>query len=137
MDEVILVRVIHGTVAITGTNDAQHEILQTGNGPLRLWPSRQDSIALLRVEGLEVAARGVEEAGGLRLERFTVTNVDGKPVLDGIMRRDSTGFYLETAKKKHLSIANPPDVFKVLNGARVWLSGPLESGPYQYGVIVP
>ncbi|HEY4129128.1 MAG TPA: hypothetical protein VGM50_00815 [Gemmatimonadaceae bacterium] len=137
MDDVIVERIIHGNVAIVGAANDQHEMLQTGNGPIRLYPSRTDSIALLRVEGLEVAVRGVEESGGLRMERFTVTAIDGKPVLDGIVRIDGTGCYLEVPKKKRLAIANAPDVFKVLNGARIWLSGPLESGPYQYGVIVP
>jgi hypothetical protein len=138
MDEVIVERIIHGTVAVTGTRDDLREVLQTGNGPLRLWPSRQDSIALMRLERMEIAARGVEENGGLRLERFTVTNTtDGTPVMDGMVGRDSTGYYLEMPKRKRLPITNAPDVFKALVGARIWMYGPSAAGSYQYGVIVP
>jgi hypothetical protein len=138
MDEVIVERIIHGTVAVTGTSHDLREVLQTGNGPLRLWPSRKDSIALMRLERMEIAARGVEENGGLRLARFTVTNtIDGTPVMDGMVALDSSGYYLEMPKRKRVAITNAPDVFKALVGARIWMYGPSATGAYQYGVIVP
>ena len=135
MDSVIEERIVHGVVTIGQGADARL-MLQTGKGSLHLLTTRRDSLALERVDGDEIAARVVEEQGGLRLERFTVLLVDGQPVLDGIVRADGSRFMLETSKGR-VRLGNPPDAFKALVGARVWVAGAAETGPNRYGVIVP
>lgn len=135
MDEVIAERITHGIVSVTGTGFAQHIVLKTGNGPVRLLPSASDSADLVRVAGTEISARGVDEKGGaLRLERFTVISVDGKPVVDGVLR-ENAGHLTITTSKGSLALGNPPDALRTMVGARVWVGGPLDTGPNTYGVI--
>jgi hypothetical protein len=135
-DEVIEERIIHGMLAFTGAGGAQQITLRTGNGPVHLLSSRADSLALERVDGAEIAARGIEDHGALRLERFTVVSVDGEPVIDGKVRADGPLFVLETSNGR-VRLGNPPTVFKTLVGARVWVAGKVDTGPNRYGVIVP
>ena len=136
MDEVIEERIVHGVVTFAGDGATGRIMLQTAAGPLRLIPSRADSLALERIAGDEIAARGVEGREGLRLERFTVLSVDGVAVLDGVVRADGSGFLLETQGRR-VRLGNPPAAFKVLVGARVWVAGAPDTGPIRYGVIQP
>jgi len=135
-DEVIQERIIHGMVALSGPGDAHQLTLRTGNGLVHLLSTRADSLALERVDGAEIAARGIEDHGALRLERFTVVSVDGEPVIDGKVRADGPRFVLETPNGR-VRLGNPPSAFKTLVGARVWVAGKVDTGPNRYGVIVP
>jgi hypothetical protein len=135
-DEVIEERIIHGTVEFTGPGDAHQLTLRTGNGLVHLLSTRADSLALERVDGAEIAARGIEDHGALKLERFTVVSVDGEPVIDGKVRADGPRFVLETPNGR-VRLGNPPSTFKTLVGARVWVAGKVDTGPNRYGVIVP
>jgi hypothetical protein len=135
-DEVIEERIIHGMLALSGSGDAHQLTLRTGNGPVHLLSTRADSLALERVDGAEIAARGIEDHGALRLERFTVVSVDGEPVIDGKVRVDGPRFVLETPNGR-VHLGNPPTAFKTLVGSRVWVAGKVDTGPNRYGVIVP
>jgi hypothetical protein len=68
--------------------------------------------------------------------RFLAVAVDGVSVIDGVLGRDSDGVFIRTVGKRY-PVANPPSSFQQLIGARIWLAGPLDTGPYKYGMIIP
>ncbi len=130
-------RIVHGTVSVTGTSFEQQIMLDTGHGSIRLRPSgAADSAALTRLGGIEVSVRGTDDAGGLRVRSFTAQRVGGKPVVDGYVRADGARLYLETTNG-NLTLGNPPAALRQMIGARIWIGGPLDRGPNEYGVIVP
>lgn len=130
-------RIVHGVVSVTGTSFSQQLVLNGGSSPLRLHPiSVVDSAALIRLGGVEVSVHGVDEPGGLRVTSFTAQRVSGKPVVDGWIRADGGQLYLETPSGR-TALGNPPAAFRQMVGARVWVDGPLDRGPNNYGVIVP
>jgi len=90
----------------------------------------------VRLSGVTVEARGAVSDRGMQVTSFTALNVAGAPVVDGVVRVDGTAVSLETAKGS-VRLGNPPDVLRRMAGARIWVSGPIETGPNSYGVIVP
>jgi len=131
-------RIVHGVISVTGTSFSRQLMLNTGSTPLRLHPaSSSDSAALTRLGGAEVSLHGVDDAGGgLRVTSFTAQRVSGKPVVDGWIRADGDRLYLETPGGR-MPLGNPPSAFRQMIGARVWMDGPLDHGPNNYGVIIP
>ncbi len=129
-------RILHGTVSVTGTGFEQHLVLNPGAGSVSLHATPSDSTALTRVAGLELSVRGVDEGSGLRVRSFTVVSVNGSPAIDGIVRVDGDRVYIETASGRR-ALGNPPSALRRMDGARVWIQGPLDTGPNQYGIIVP
>jgi len=128
--------IVDGTVSVTGTGFEQEIMLGRGSGelPLRLVATPGDSAALLHVAGLEIAARGEITGRTMRLRSFTAIRAGSLPVEDGILRLDGDHLILETAAGR-LRLGNPPSALWQLVGARVWVSGPLDTGPNSYGVI--
>lgn len=127
-------RIVHGIVSVTGTTFEQHLVLETGNGSLRLHPSAADSAALVNVQGAEVSVRGSDEMNALRVQSFTVTRVGRDSVIDGIVRRDGDRLVIENSNGRH-TLGNPPSALWQLVGGRVWIAGPLATGPNSFGVI--
>ncbi|HVX40680.1 MAG TPA: hypothetical protein VHB25_14015 [Gemmatimonadaceae bacterium] len=129
-------RIVHGTVSVQGTAFEQRLVLNSGSGPIRLHASTTDSVALVRVAGLYLSVHGVDEAGALAVKTFTVVSVNGAPVVDGVLRVDGDRVYIDTASGARL-LGNPPSALRRMDGTRVWIEGPLDTGPNQYGIIVP
>lgn len=125
-----------GIVSITGTSFEQHIMLHTADGELQLNASASDSAALSRVGGTSVLVRGRAREQAFYVVSFTVTSVDGAPVADGVLARDGGHLMLERTNGQ-LTLGNPPAALDSLVGARIWISGPLDTGPNSYGVIVP
>ncbi len=125
-----------GTVSITGTSFEQHIVLRSDGTTTTLAAATADSAALTRLGGVEIVARGRLEGSTLRVANFTATKVEGAPVTDGVLRLDGERVVLETTSGR-LALGNPPSVFRTMIGARVWVGGPLDTGPNTYGVIVP
>jgi hypothetical protein len=88
----------------------------------------------VHVQRTEVSVRGENEGNALRVQRFTVTHAGNAPVADGIIQRDGDRLVLETVNRR-FGLGNPPAEFWQLVGARVWVQGPLDTGPLVYGVI--
>ncbi len=126
-----------GTVLVTGTPLDQQFVLRTATGVTRLHATNAaDSTALVRLSGVEVAARGLAEGVTFRVSSVTARRVDGQPVVDGVLRQRGGRLYLETAAGAFV-LGHPPAGLWALTGARVWLGGPLDTGPTAFGVIVP
>jgi len=125
-----------GVVSVTGTSFEQHLVLRVEKGARELAASRDDSSALSRLGGTEVIVYGAARTERFAVTAFTVKSVGGAPVVDGLLQRDGTHFILHT-REAILVLGNPPAAFDSLVGARIWIGGPLDSGPNVYGVIVP
>ena len=121
----------------SGDDFEQQLVLQAPNRNTRLVPANAvDSAALVRLGGVEIEARGAMDGNTLRVSSFLALSVDGKPVVDGIVRVAGRGVALETSNGR-VDLGNPPTALLQMNGARVWVSGPIDKGPNSYGVIVP
>ena len=125
-----------GLVSVTGTAFEQRLVLRSGNSATPLSASASDSAALSRLGGVEVLVIGRRAPGVFRVARFTAVSVAGSPVVDGFVRYDSGRLALETTRGR-VPLGNPPVVLRGMIGARVWIGGPVDTGPNSYGVIVP
>lgn len=125
-----------GTVALTGTIADQRLVLRAGARTANLATSSADSASLSRLGGVEVMVRGRAEASAFRVVSFVAQRVDGAPVADGVLRRDGERLVLETAAGR-IALGNPPAALRGMIGARVWMGGPLGTGPNVFGVITP
>jgi hypothetical protein len=128
---------VSGVVSITGTAFEQHIVLCTASGIRALtMSSADDSLALSALGGANVVAYGAARPNGFELSRFVVRSVDGRAVADGVLVREGTRYILRT-RSDTLALGNPPAAFGMLIGARLWVGGPLDTGPNVYGVILP
>ncbi len=125
-----------GIVSVTGTSFEQHVVLRVAGRAQTIVITSADSASLSRVAGTEVVVRGRVEGNLFRVVSFTVRRVDGAPVADGTLRREGGLFVLETAGGRS-EIGNAPASFGSMIGARIWVGGPLDTGPNVYGVITP
>ena len=125
-----------GIVSITGTSFEQQLVLRSGTTATLLSAAAPDSAALSRLGGVEVFVVGRKDGNGFRVDHLTALSVAGSPVVDGIVRNYGDRLVLETARGP-LPLGNPPSGLRALNGARVWIGGPLNTGPNTFGVIIP
>jgi hypothetical protein len=133
---VIGVDSLTGIVSITGTSFQQQIVLRSGNTATALVAEAPDSAALSRLGGVEVLVVGRQDGNRFRVEHLTALSVAGSPVVDGIVKNYGDRLVLETARGP-LPLGNPPSGLRALNGARVWIGGPLNTGPNTFGVIIP
>jgi hypothetical protein len=127
---------VTGIVSITGTSFEQKIVLRSGTTATMLSAAAADSAALSRLGGVEVLVIGRRDGNRFRVEHLTALSVAGSPVVDGVVRNYGDRLVLETARGP-LPLGNPPSGLRALAGARVWIGGPLNTGPNTYGVIVP
>lgn len=125
-----------GIVAVVGTEYEQRLVVRAGTATTSLVAVTADSAALARLGGVEVVVRGWPQGSAFRVAGFVAVRVDGAAVADGVIERDGDGLVLATATGR-ITLGNPPAAFRTMIGARVWVGGPLETGPNSYGVIVP
>jgi hypothetical protein len=127
---------VTGIVSITGTSFERQIVLRSGTTATLLSASAPDSAALSRLGGVEVLVVGRRNGNRFRVEHLTAVSVAGSPVVDGVVRNYGDRVIVETTRGP-LPLGNPPSGLRALNGARVWIGGPLDKGPNTYGVIVP
>ena len=123
-------------MSITGTAFEQQIALRSDNHVTPLAALTADSLALSRLGGVEVLVIGTRIGDRFHVDRFAALSVAGAPVVDGILRADRGRLLLETAQGR-MTLGNPPSALRNLIKARVWIGGPLDSGPNTFGVIVP
>ncbi len=127
---------LRGVVSVVGTTFERRIVLLSGGRATSLAATTGDSAALSRLGAVEVVVRGRAEGGTFHVDSFTAERVDGAPVVDGVLIRDGERLVLVTSTGRIL-LGNPPGAFQRMVGARVWVGGPLDTGPNNYGVIVP
>ena len=125
-----------GIVSVTGTSFEQRLVLTSGTRVIDLAASTADSAALSRVGGVEVLARGWAEGNAFRVASFIVRRVGEELVVDGVLGRDGERLVLDTVGGR-IMLGNPPAVLRGMVGARIWIGGPLDTGPNNYGIIIP
>jgi hypothetical protein len=125
---------IVGTVSVTGTSFEQRIVLRSGDSVHALALRREDSAAFVQLGGAELVVRGVAAENAFKVHSFTVRAVDGAPVADGVLGRQDGRLVLFTVRGP-LTLGNPPAALDSLVHARVWIGGPLTTGPNVYGII--
>jgi hypothetical protein len=123
-----------GIVSVTGTSFEQRIVLRSGDAvhALTLW--REDSAAFVQLGGAEIVVRGVAGENAFEVHSFTVRAVDGARVVDGVLGRKDGRLVLFTMSGP-LALGNPPAALDSLVHSRLWIGGPLATGPNVYGVI--
>ena len=111
-------------------------MLRTSNGTIALAVNSADSAALSRMGGIDVKVFGIRESNRFLVTSFRAMSVAGSPVVDGIVRDDNGHLSIETPDGR-VALGNPPARLRNLVGARVWIGGPLATGPNQFGLIAP
>lgn len=127
---------LRGTVSVTGTSFEKILVLRHAGGSVTLTATPDDSAALLRIGGVDVVARGTRSEGGFTVVSFEVVQVEGKPVIDGLLV-ENAGRLMLKARGEQLALGNPPVQLRSRIGARIWIGGPLDTGPNTWGLIVP
>ena len=128
---------VRGIIAVVGTSFEQHLIVRASDRVIQLVASSSDSASLSRLAGVETVIVGEKvDPDSIRVLNFLAVSVDGAPVMDGMLGNDAGGTFIMTSSGKHV-IANPPSSLHDLTGARIWIGGPLATGPYTYGIIIP
>jgi hypothetical protein len=125
-----------GTISITGTAFEQQIVLRSVSSTEMLSAHAGDSAALSRMGGVEVSVLGLRTDKAFYVRSFTAVKVAGSPVVDGILRSDGDRILLETSSGR-IQLGNPPGELTRLIGARVWIGGPLDTGPNTFGIIAP
>jgi len=89
-----------------------------------------------RMAGLEVAVWGATVRPGVfRVDRFAVRASGGVAATDGVLAREGGGWALVTGDGKHLPVPHLPESLEGMEGARVWLAGPLDRPPNSSGIL--
>jgi hypothetical protein len=125
-----------GIVSITGTAFEQRLVLRSGNRTTYLSAATSDSAALSRMGGMEVVVMGKRGPKVFWVNRFTAVSVNGSPVADGVLKNENGKLVLETSNGR-IPLGNPPVALRSMVAARIWIGGPLDTGPNFYGLIVP
>jgi hypothetical protein len=127
-----------GIVSVTGTGFEQQTMLRADqHRVVRLIArSEPDSASLARVGGTQIVVFGRDLDENFDVASFTVTSVDGAAVEDGILVRADGHLTLQSTIHA-IPLGNPPAAFDSLVGARMWIGGPLATGPNVYGIISP
>jgi hypothetical protein len=127
---------VRGTIHVTGSSPFAVPTLLPVGGGRSLTLIGPDTAALKRVSGLEVVVRGAPAGGDrFRVSTFAVRTANGAPALDGVLAREGDALVIVTTDGRRVRLGNPPAAFQDLVGARVWLTGPADTGPNPYGVI--
>jgi hypothetical protein len=126
---------LRGTVDVVGSEPGTWVVLRMDGGA-RAVTLLGERAVLERLAGIEVAVWGaLERPGVFRVERVEVRAADGVPAVDGVLARQGAGWVLVTHDGRRLPVARLPASLVGMEGARVWLAGPLDRDPDSSGVI--
>ena len=126
---------LRGTVEVVGSEPATSVVLRTADGRVVALDGARP--LLDRAAGLEVRVDGTATPRAFHVARMIVRAANGIPAVDGLLARTDDGWFLETATGETVAIAHLPEPFRGMEGARVWLAGPLDRPADSYGVLVP
>ena len=136
---------VRGVVRLVGSEPLVTLLVVPSTGDA-IMPRGAEGQLLRTLTGVEVMVRGrltgdyAFDAGprGARvfdMRQFVVRAVDGVAALDGILSRGDDGWMLTAFDGRRHPIAQLPSALAELDGARVYLVGPLDRAPQAYGII--
>jgi hypothetical protein len=125
-----------GVVRVVGSAPVNVSVVLAPEGSTeRIRLTGRGATALRALGGVDVVVRGTRTSSGeLDVQSFTVRSVNGEPAVDGVLVADGSALAIETDSGRR-RIGSPPDALRGLVGARVWITGRLDSGAITYGVI--
>ncbi len=128
---------LRGIVAVVGSAVDEHVVVRPNGGGPAVTVLGREAPALGRLSGAEVWIAGTPAPmRGFTASRFLVRSVDGAAAIDGTLARRSSGYVIvTTAGGAERSLAKPPAALVTHVGARVWITGSLDTGALAFGVI--
>ena len=128
---------LRGIVRVVGSAADEQVIVRPDVGGSAVTLLGSQSAVLGRLSGVDVWLSGRREGERrMTVDRFLVHSVDGVPAMDGkLIARDGGMAIVTTADHAEHPIVNPPAALRSHVGARVWITGTLETGAVTFGVI--
>jgi len=127
---------VTGTVRVVGSEPLTRVVVRTDDATIRIEGAQEPLLERAAGATVEITGDLDEEAGTMDVRTFTVTEVDGRPALDGVLFRDDEGLGLVDGEGRTHHLPDAPDALRDLVGARVWITGPLDA-PQAWGVLLP
>jgi hypothetical protein len=128
---------LRGIVRAVGAGIDARPMLRPNGGGLQVTLLGNQAAALERLSGADVWVSGKRSGTrSINVDRFLVRSVDGVPAIDGtLIARDGGYAIVTTADHAEHPIVSPPAALRSHVGARVWITGALETGAVTFGVI--
>ena len=138
--------VIKGTVVTERSRLPLGVALRTESGELVELVGSEAS-RLVMLDGAEVQLGGTwtspastqatrDVTSVFSVANFLVLAVGGRPAMDGVLRQDSSRYYLElTGGDDVFWFEDGPAEFDANIGKRIWVTGSIEDPPLRFGVI--
>jgi len=128
---------LRGVIRVVGSAADEQVVVRPNVGSPAVTLLGKQSAVLGRLSGVDVWLSGKREGERrMTVDRFLVHSVDGVPAMDGtLVARDGGLAIVTTADHAEHPIVNPPAALRSHLGARVWITGSLESGAVTFGVI--
>ena len=128
---------VRGTISVVGSAVDEQVIVRPSGGGAPVTLLGSQSALLGRLSGVDAWISGKRDGGRrMTVDRFLVRSVDGVPAIDGtLIARDGGYAIVTTADHAEHPIVNPPPALRSHVGARVWVTGALETGAITFGVI--
>jgi len=128
---------LRGVIRVIGSAADEQVVVRPNVGGAAVTLLGSQSAVLGRLSGVDVWLSGRREGERrMTVDRFLVHSVDGVPAMDGtLVARDGGFAIVTTADHAEHPIVNPPAALRSHVGARVWITGSLESGAVTFGVI--
>lgn len=128
---------LRGIIRVIGAGiDASPMLRPNGGGP-QVALLGDHTATLSRLSGTDVWVSGKRSGTrGLDVDRFLVRSANGVPAIDGtLIARDGGYAIVTTSDHAEHPIVNPSAALRTHVGARVWITGALETGSVTFGVI--
>jgi hypothetical protein len=127
---------VRGIIRVVGSAPDEQVIVRPNGGGAAVTLLGNQLEALGQLSGVDVWISGKRDGRRMTVDRFLVRSVDGVPAIDGtLIARDGGYAIVTTADHAEHPIINPPTALRSHVGARVWITGSLETGAVTFGVI--
>jgi hypothetical protein len=128
---------LRGTLEVVGSAPATSLALLLDGGA-RAVALQGERPLLDGLSGLEVAVWGaLIRPGVFQVDRVAVRASGGVAAVDGVLLREGAGWVVATGDGRRLPVPHLPATLRAMEGARIWLAGPLDRPPDSFGIIAP
>lgn len=126
---------LHGVVTIVGSDPGTWLSLRHGNSGLSIRLAGVAAEPLRSVGGASVSVMGRPTLTSFEVFRFTVRQVNGESVSDGVVTQHRNGLALALADGSSLDLAGSGGTLLQLVGSRIWITKRFPGIARTYGVI--